>query len=560
MKKRNLLLINILLYLALCVFGFLIFTRTNHISIRGLLTTKRFVFGEAVSFGIPAILSVACAIPLGKLGKKKSTKVDFTVIGVLLTVLFALLGVFFYGLAKDWSKYSPLVKEYALPIYGNGLLLLFVFYAIVFAVRYVHTCVFKADSEAAYEKHSKDLFLSLIFVGLVASLLGVRLFLFMLGNKTYDAFGEVPNKFELIYRIFVICYAACGIILAYVKPTHVVNLIFHAASVVVGLIIYFIFRGVDYQIYGKLCLISAGCSAIAVYVIICGSYVVKPFIEFITSCNAPEDKVTDEVTEEVAEETDYATSEEVKALEEKVEKLENAEDEETKKYIYTLEDDNKILRARLEKVEERLALLEANGVKTLKAEPHYETETVTVVRKGFKSRLVNTPNEGLKTTYQNIANLCNKYKKVKIRESFAKETIHVGRNNVCILKMSTSGKAMYMYMALDKSYLEQTKYHLKDYSEKKSYVNTPLRLRVCSNRSMQYALELLAVVLDNNAEKYVKDREDIDLSKQLKSQSEAEMLKNGLIKQHYVENTYLVEPVYEDEPETDEENDEDDED
>ena len=56
MKKRNFLLVNILLYLALCVFGFFIYTRTNHISIKYLLKLKRFVFGEAVSFGIPALL------------------------------------------------------------------------------------------------------------------------------------------------------------------------------------------------------------------------------------------------------------------------------------------------------------------------------------------------------------------------------------------------------------------------------------------------------------------------------------------------------------------------
>ncbi len=554
MKKRNYLLVNILLYLALCVFGFFIYTRTNHISIKYLLKLKRFVFGEAVSFGIPALLSVLCAIPLGKLGKKKSTRIDFAVIGILLTALFAILGVFFYGLAKDWAKYTPLVKEYAKPIYGNGLLLLVIFYAVVFGCRYIFTCVFKKDSENAYKANAKSLFLGLIFVGVVASIIGVRLFLFVQGNKSYATFDSIPSKFDTILNVFVVCYAIIGIALAYLKPTHVCNIIYNLCACVVGLIIYFIMRNVDYNTYGKLSLIAAVSATCAQYVIIFGSYIVRPFIDMIIECDAPveEEAVEEEVAEE---EVEYASKESVEELEEKVHQIES---DETRKYIYTLEDDNKILRARLEKIEARLAELEANGVSGSKgAEPHYETETVTVVRKGFKSRLVNTPNEGLKTVYQNIANLCNKYKKTKIRESFAKETIHVGRNNVCILKMSTSGKAMYMYMALDKSYLEQNKYHLKDYSEKKAYANTPLRLRVSSNRSMQYALELLEVVLDANAVKYVKDREDIDLSKQLKSQSEAEMLKNGLIKQHYVENTYLVEPVYEEETEETEEEDED---
>ena len=554
MKKRNFLLVNILLYLALCVFGFFIYTRTNHISIKYLLKLKRFVFGEAVSFGIPALLSCLCAIPLGKLGKKKSTKIDFAIIGVLLTALFAILGVFFYGLAKDWSKYTPLVKEYAKPIYGNGLLLFVIFYAVVFACRYVYTCVFKKDSEEAYKTHAKSLFISLVFIGVVAAILGVRLFLFVQGNKSYKYFDAIPSKFDTILNGVVVCYALVGIVIAYLKPTHVANIIYNACACVIGLIIYFIIRNTDPNTYGKLSLIAAASATIASYIIIFGSYMVKTFIDLIIECNAPVEEVED-VEEDEAEEVEYASKESVEELEEKVHQIES---DETRKYVYTLEDDNKILRARLEKVEARLAEIEANGVSASgKAEPHYETETVTVVRKGFKSRLVNTPNEGLKTVYQNIANLCNKYKKTKIRESFAKETIHVGRNNVCILKMSTSGKAMYMYMALDKSYLEQNKYHLKDYSEKKAYVNTPLRLRVSSNRSMQYALELLEVVLNNNAVKYVKDREDIDLSKQLKSQTETEMLKNGLIKQHYVENTYLVEPVYEEETEETEEEDED---
>jgi hypothetical protein len=237
------------------------------------------------------------------------------------------------------------------------------------------------------------------------------------------------------------------------------------------------------------------------------------------------------------------------------------------KYMINLEDENKILRARLEDMEKRINALETKRLdqtqakdatsdeSTLANAPHYETETVSIIRKGFKSRLIADAPDELKDLYNKIANMCSKYKKTKIRESFSKEVIHVGRQNVAILKMSPSGKAMYLFLALDKSYLDG-KYHLKDYSEKKSYQATPLRLRVKSARSIQYALELLEVVLNNNAEKYKLDREDIDVSDQLKPQTEAEMIRNGLIKKHIVENTYLVEPVYEEKAEEVDEDDE----
>lgn len=571
MKKRNILFINILLYLALCVFGFFIYTRTNHIGIAQLIKNHNFVIGEVVAFGIPAVLSLICAIPLGRLGEKKSTKIDFAVIGVLLTVLFLVLGQFFYGLSKDSSSYSKLVKDYSLPILGNGLLVFAAFYSIVFAVRFVHTCVFKKNSEEEYKNHAKSIFAGLIILGTTCAILGVRLYIFRLGHNSYSQFANVGTKFYVIVTAFIACYLAIGIVLSVVCPKIITNIIYNVVALVAGLIIYFIMKNVDYTYFGKLSFYAALSASLIQFVLIAGSYIVKPCIDLIVGNGyiakeeeVPAEEPTQEevveetpAQEETEEEVEYASKDSVDSLKQEVEDLKN--NDEKSKYVYTLEDENKILRKRLQTIEDRLAALEASGVSgtVVKAQPHYETETVTVVRKGFKSRLINTENEGLKTVYQNIANLCNKYKKTKIRESFAKEVIHVGRNNVCILKMSTSGKAMYLYLALDKSYLEQTKYHLKDYSEKKAYAATPLRLRVSSNRSMQYATELLEIVLNNNAEKYVKERESIDLTKQLKKQSETEMLKNGLIKQHYVENTYLVEPVYDDSEDSTEEDDED---
>ena len=67
---------------------------------------------------------------------------------------------------------------------------------------------------------------------------------------------------------------------------------------------------------------------------------------------------------------------------------------------------------------------------------------------------------------------------------------------------------------------------------------------------------MLEIVLNNNAEKYKLDRETIDISEKLKPQTEAEMIRNGLIKKHVVENTYLVEPIFEDKALIEDEEDE----
>ena len=197
-------------------------------------------------------------------------------------------------------------------------------------------------------------------------------------------------------------------------------------------------------------------------------------------------------------------------------------------------------------------------------EPHYETELVTTITRGFKSKLIRA-NDDLKNLYNDLLNQVNHYKRGNVRHSFSKDTLVLGRTKIAVIKISSSSKALFIYFNLDKDkYLSQSKYHLKDYSEKKSYQNTPLRLRVRSERSMKYAKELLELAyLENNAEEYKKEREAIDYLKELAPQTDEQMIENGLIKKKVVEETYLVEPVYEEEvikEENEETSDSDDED
>jgi len=155
--------------------------------------------------------------------------------------------------------------------------------------------------------------------------------------------------------------------------------------------------------------------------------------------------------------------------------------------------------------------------------------------------------DSIKSFYSNLLNLINNYKKAKVRHAFAKETVRVGREKIAYIKMSPSGKRMYLFYALDKSYLEG-KYHLKDMSEKKSYKEVPLRLSVRSERSMKYALELMEILLNQKAVRYVKEKEYVNYTESLKPMTDDELITAGYMKKRVVENTYLIEPVFEENP------------
>lgn len=163
-----------------------------------------------------------------------------------------------------------------------------------------------------------------------------------------------------------------------------------------------------------------------------------------------------------------------------------------------------------------------------------EFEYVLKTFRSSKAKLINSTDE-LKKAYNDILNVAHKYKKGRVRSSFTRDMICIGRTRAAILKVSSSGKNMRLYLNLDDSYLDIKKYHLKSYANKKTYARTPLRIRVKSERSIKYALELLDQVFINaNALLERHPKEYVNYSAYLVPMSEEEMLERGLIKKKMV--------------------------
>lgn len=115
--------------------------------------------------------------------------------------------------------------------------------------------------------------------------------------------------------------------------------------------------------------------------------------------------------------------------------------------------------------------------------------------KTFADRLAEA-DEQTKANYEEIKNELLSFKKVKSRMSRKCESYRVGR--VLIAKVVFSGKSIKCYLALDPAAYETSVFHHRDVSEKKSYVDVPMLMRVRSNRSVKNAKRLVAEVAEKN--------------------------------------------------------------
>ena len=83
---------------------------------------------------------------------------------------------------------------------------------------------------------------------------------------------------------------------------------------------------------------------------------------------------------------------------------------------------------------------------------------------------------------------------MKSRISWSKETYKRGR--APIAKIDIKGKSLIMWLALDPAEFENTKYHFKDVSDRRIGESYPMLIKVRSPRSLKYALELIAKLME----------------------------------------------------------------
>lgn len=131
------------------------------------------------------------------------------------------------------------------------------------------------------------------------------------------------------------------------------------------------------------------------------------------------------------------------------------------------------------------------------AEPHAVPEGYEEViryRRSFKARLIQ--NERAQDYYTELKNALAELSGVKSRLCQSAENFRIGRKRVA--RINIGGKTLVMYLALDPRDYEESKYRFTDVSDRKTYAETPMKLRITSARALKHAKELI----EELAEKY----------------------------------------------------------
>ena len=95
--------------------------------------------------------------------------------------------------------------------------------------------------------------------------------------------------------------------------------------------------------------------------------------------------------------------------------------------------------------------------------------------------------------YSQIKNELLSYAKMRSSVAWTNETFRTG--NKTVARIMLRGKTVLLLLALDPNEFTTTKYAGEDVSDVKRYANTPMRLRVTSERRLKYALELIALLV-----------------------------------------------------------------
>lgn len=123
----------------------------------------------------------------------------------------------------------------------------------------------------------------------------------------------------------------------------------------------------------------------------------------------------------------------------------------------------------------------------------------------------------VKKYYSDFRNEINKYDKVSFKSTSSGDTLMYKRK--VILKISIFSKALKVYMALNVNDFD-AKYHLVDVSKIKKYENIPLMIRVSSDRSYKYLLEIFEKLISKYRIPLKRNYQEYDYLSELQSNTQ----------------------------------------
>lgn len=196
--------------------------------------------------------------------------------------------------------------------------------------------------------------------------------------------------------------------------------------------------------------------------------------------------------------------------------------EQKEKYKYAYRTDERLIKDGLIKVRDSSLVKQTAPADGMAQEVGFGAKFK--YKRSFLSKIIQL-DESKKDYYNAIKNEILSRKKVKSRISWAFESFNLGRNKLA--KFVVKGKTLCLCLALDPNGVEQSKYHQKDQRDVKSMQDTPLLIKLKSDRSVKNALELVNLVLDNlGAIKFDKAFENFKLP----FETDSALIKKGLIK------------------------------
>ncbi len=108
----------------------------------------------------------------------------------------------------------------------------------------------------------------------------------------------------------------------------------------------------------------------------------------------------------------------------------------------------------------------------------------------FMARLIQSPDE-IKSFYSDLKNQLLSYNKVSSRVSSSYDSINLGRKGIA--KFNVRGKTLYLYLALDPSQFDGTKYNVVA-SQSKKYEAVPCLYKIKSERKFKWAKQLVDIL------------------------------------------------------------------
>ncbi len=113
-------------------------------------------------------------------------------------------------------------------------------------------------------------------------------------------------------------------------------------------------------------------------------------------------------------------------------------------------------------------------------------------RTSYESRYIQAGEE-LQNYYTAIKNLLLSYQGIKSRTSWNYESFNKGR--IQCAKLNIKGSALFVHLALNPADFNINKYHFTDMSDKPKFDKVPMLMKVKSERSFKYTMELIIAMM-----------------------------------------------------------------